>query len=151
MGGVNTKALVMINKLYPLGEGETIPEIKGVDPNEMREEEENCQDYGDEDEAIDKYTDEVWNLYDKKGEKFLKKKDAQQFFKDALAIFALRKNKKPKEILGQTKEGDALNTAFNFLAKKDKDRLHFSEFKDFVNYADNNDIIALLTGNTQNL
>ena len=46
----------MINKLYPLGEGETIPEIKGVDPQLMREEEENCQDYGDEDEAIGKST-----------------------------------------------------------------------------------------------
>ena len=63
----------------------------------------------------------------------------------------MRKGKKPKEILGATKEGDAVNAAFNFLAKRDKDKLHYSEFKDFVNYADNNDIISLLTGNTQNL
>jgi len=144
MGGANTNAVVMINKLYPLEEGD-LCEIKGVDPQELKEEEENCKEYGDEDDAIDKYMDEVWNLYDLKAQKFLSKKQAQQFLKDALMIFAMRKGKKPKDLLGDKKEKDCLNNAFSQLAKSSPEKLLYDEFKDFVNMADLNDIMELLS------
>ena len=134
----------MINKLYPSEDGQVI-EIKGVDPQLLKEEEENCKDYGDEDEAIDKYMDEVWKLYDVKEQRFLPKKVAMQFFKDALAIFAMRKGQKPKDLLGDKKEKDCLNTAYSNLAKN-PDRLTYEEFRDFVNMADLNDMLNLLTG-----
>ena len=62
----------------------------------------------------------MWENYCKKGEQFMSKKVAQQFFKDALILLGYRKNKEPKVLLGQVKEKDALETAFAYLSQDGK-------------------------------
>ena len=146
MGGKNAKALVVVNHLYPPETGD-VTEIPGVDPAELAKEEENWDGYEDEDEAIDLYMDEVWNWYDKKQAGFLSAKTSKQFLKDALDLFALRKGKKPKEVLPQGRSvKEAIDTAHRSIAKSDPKKLLKSEFKDFVNMADLSDIMKLLSG-----
>ncbi len=167
MGGVNAKAIAAVNRLYPLevrqalflfrpcfcfsstvafgsqdGDNATIP---NVDPATLVEEEEAFESYDDEDEAIDKYTQVVWENYCKKGEQFMTKKVAQQFFKDALILLGYRKNKETKVLLGQTKEKDALETAFAYLSQDGK-TVTFDKWKDFINMADLNEILKLCQG-----
>ena len=152
-------------QLFPLEDGD-VKEIPGVgntllfafmrafyfflflfpDPALLVQEEEAFESYDDEDEAIDMYTDTVWNEYDKKGEKVISKSTALKFFKDALTIFAVRKGKQPKDVLGPNmKEKQAYENAFVYLSADGK-TLTYDKFKEFVNMADLNDVMKLLTG-----
>lgn len=151
-----------MNKLYPLEDGDNAT-IPNVDPATLVEEEEAFESYDDEDEAIDKYTEVVWENYCKKGERIMTKKVCQQFFKDALILIGYRKNKEPKVLLGAVKEKDALEHAFAYLSQgllffalvfffffrsslfsQDGKTVTFEKWKDFVNMASLDEILKLL-------
>ena len=103
----------------------------------------------DEDSKIDAAIREVWSYYDKKGEGFISKKTAEQFFKDALHVFALRKNCKPKDLLGPGMSmGSALSQSYKSLDKTGVGRVDFATFEEFVNEMDLDEAMAIITGNT---
>jgi hypothetical protein len=103
----------------------------------------------DMDEILDKHIREVWSYYDPKGQEFLTKKQATQFFKDMLDLFALRRNMKPKDLLGPgVSLSSALTSSFQQLDKSNSNTITFTEFEEFVNMSDIEEALSLITGKT---
>jgi len=154
MGGSNTKGLYLCEKIYPPEDGRSCipPEKlqkaieKGIIPPPPNADEEDVDD--DEDAKIDQYIKEVWGYYDKKAEGFVGKKQAQQFFKDALEIFAVRKNCKVKDLLRGNSLDKALEQSFRRLDKNNLGRIDFATFEEFINECDLDEALNLITGET---
>jgi len=104
----------------------------------------------DQDEKIDRCVKEVWGYYDKKNQGFIDKKMGEQFFKDALELFSIRKGcKSPKELLPPGGSmGKALDSAFHSLDKSGQGRIDFAAFAEFVNQSDLDEALSLITGQT---
>jgi len=120
---------------------------KGKIPAPVHAEEEDLDE--DMDEILDKHIKEVWAYYDPKNQGFLTKKTAQQFFKDMLDLFALRKNMKPKDLLGPgVSLSSALTSSFQQLDKSNTGTITFTEFEEFVNMSDLEEALSLITGKT---
>eukprot|EP01092_Planopodium_desertum_P007839 TRINITY_DN3240_c0_g2_i2.p1 TRINITY_DN3240_c0_g2~~TRINITY_DN3240_c0_g2_i2.p1 ORF type:complete len:299 (+),score=79.85 TRINITY_DN3240_c0_g2_i2:30-926(+) len=145
MGGSNAKALCVVNKLYPPAKGDApiteILEKAKIDPAAYKAELEKDgiaeEGYEEEDEVIEKYGEEVWKCYDLKGVGELDKGKTKSFFTDALILYALRKNLKPKDCTGGVG---------NVVAKVCKSRpgvLTKAEFKTFIDYADLDEIFKM--------
>jgi hypothetical protein len=61
-----------------------------------------------------------------------------------LILIGYRKGQEPKVLLGAVKEKDALEKAFAYLSQDGK-TVTFEKWKEFVNMADLNDMMKLLT------
>ena len=155
MGGSNTKGLYLCETIYPPEDGKSCipPEKlekaikKGEIPAKNPDDEEDLDE--DEDEKIDKCIREVFNYYDPKLVGFWSKKQTQQFFKDALALIALRKNCKTKDLLPPGKNMDrVLEEAFTKLAAGGKE-VRFEKFEEFINENDLADALSAITGNEE--
>ena len=90
-------------------------------------------------------------------------KTAQQFLKDALDVFALRRGVKAKELIPPSSSMDkAINAAYGQLDKTNQGfvrgahrrlpevsgRIKYSDFEEFVNQSDLEEALALITGQT---
>jgi EF hand len=78
----------------------------------------------------------------------ISKSKAKEFFKDALDLFALRRMVKPKDLLAPgVSMGRALEESFKQLDKNGTGTITFAEFEEFINEADLEEALALITGN----
>jgi hypothetical protein len=154
MGANNTKAIYLCETIYPSADGTSIipPEKlqKAIQKGEIpapNTDEEDVDD--DEDEKIDRAIQEVWNYYDKKNQGFITKKVAQQFFKDALELFALRKGCKSKDLLGAKSLGSALEESYRRMDSSGTGQVTFKVFEEFINENDIDEALAIITGSTE--
>jgi len=154
MGGSNTKGLWLCEQIYPPEDGRTCipPEKlekayqKGLIQRPTVGGDEDLDD--DMDSKIDRSIKEVWAYYDKKGKGFLTKSEAETFFKDAFEIMALRKGRKPKELLPPNiSQGQAISQSIKKLAKE-SDRVDFSSFEEFINMSDLDEALGIFIGQT---
>jgi len=154
MGASNTKALYLCETIYPPENGRSIipPEKlqkaieKGEIPPQNNDEEDLDEDL---DEKIDNAIKEVWAYYDKKNVGHITKKQMQQFFKDALELFALRRGCKSKDLMGPgVSLSSALEQSYKRIDSANTGRVDFKMFEDFINENDLEEALAMLTGNT---
>eukprot|EP01098_Paradermamoeba_levis_P006926 TRINITY_DN2874_c0_g1_i1.p1 TRINITY_DN2874_c0_g1~~TRINITY_DN2874_c0_g1_i1.p1 ORF type:complete len:194 (+),score=56.04 TRINITY_DN2874_c0_g1_i1:110-691(+) len=155
MGNNNIRGLQLLETIYPPEDGKSCipPEklqaaikkglVKPPDPSDV-------QDLDDDlDAKIDASIKEVWSYYDKKNVGFLDKKQTHQFINDALEVFALRKNRKVKELFppgGSVSK--ALDEGFKAFDRKNTGRVTFADFEEFINENDADEVLAIWTGNT---
>jgi len=155
MGANNIKGIWWMETIYPPENGMSVipPEklqkeiqkgnIKLPDPNAERE-----VDF-DMDEKLDHVINEVWAYYDKKNEGIIKKSVIQQFFKDALELYALRVGKKsgkecvvPGVNFSQALEASVAKLSQTGQATK-------KEFTDFLNCYSIDEALGSFLGITQ--
>jgi len=93
---------------------------------------------GDLDADIDRCINMVFQLYDKKTTNTISKKDAQQFFKDCLELYALRQGKKSsKEILPKgIKMDKAIQDCVKKMSVNPSGIVTKDEFEKFLNCYD---------------
>jgi len=120
---------------------------KGNIPPKAAQEEEDLDE--DLDAIIDEHIKTVWGYYDKKNQGSIDKKTAQQFFKDALGIHALRVGQKPKDLLAPGQNmGKALDAAFRQLDTQGTGRVDYKQFEEYISANDLEEALGVITGNT---
>jgi len=93
---------------------------------------------GDIDFELDRCVKFVFEVYatDKKNPGIMSKKVGEQFFKDCLELYAMRQQKKPKEIIPKgVDQKKAAASCFNRMANG-KQQVTFEEFRHFLNCYD---------------
>mmetsp|Transcript_39376 Transcript_39376/g.62277 ORF Transcript_39376/g.62277 Transcript_39376/m.62277 type:complete len:197 (-) Transcript_39376:30-620(-) len=157
MGGVSTKAIWYCETIYPPENGiSAIPAEKlqkaydkGDIPRPVDNDEEDLDD--DLDAKIDAAIKAVWDYYDKKGEGRISKSTAKKFLEHAFELLALRKMRKPKELLAPgVSMGKALDQTFAKMANDNPaaKEITFNDFQNFINANDLDEALGCLTGQT---
>ena len=155
MGGVSTKALWLCETIYPPEDGRSCipPEKlqKAYEKGEIpRPPQSGVEDLDDDlDSKIDSAIKQVWEYYDKKGEGRISKGTAKKFLENAFELLALRKNRKPKDLLAPgVSQGKALDQAYAQMANGDVNApfVTFNDFQNFINANDLEEALGFLTG-----
>mmetsp|Transcript_9395 Transcript_9395/g.12650 ORF Transcript_9395/g.12650 Transcript_9395/m.12650 type:complete len:197 (+) Transcript_9395:44-634(+) len=155
MGGVSTKALWYCETIYPPDDGHSCipPEKlqkaydKGDIPRPPPRDEEDLDE--DLDSKIDAAIKQVWSYYDKKNEGRISKSTTKKFLEHSFELLALRKHRKPKELLAPgVSMGKALDQTYAEMANGNASAPHitFDDFQNFINANDLEEALGKLTG-----
>jgi len=102
---------------------------RGITLDDLEPEEEAVD--GDLDSEIERCVKKVWAVYDKKNQGALPKKIVEQFFRDTLELYAIRSQKKLKDIVkGDNKKAMAASIAK--MSSNGSGNVTYQEFEQFV-------------------
>lgn len=155
MGGSNTKALWLCEQIFPNSNGaSSIPPEKlqkliasGKIPQSAMNAGGDVDLDDDLDSRIDACIKEVWAYYDPKMVGSINKSKAITFFKDALDLFALRRQAKTSDLLKPgVSMSKALEESFRQMDTSGTGVITFSQFEEFINTYDLEEALALITG-----
>jgi len=159
MGANSVKGLVLMESIFPSGDGSTVfndPKLKEQLMKEIKKgkiKPQTVQDEVDVDEdqdsKVDAQAQDVWSYYDPKNVGSIKKGQVNQFFKDCFTLYCLRKHQKTKEALGQgVSMKQALDGCLRMLDPSGQGLVNRNAFIDFLNECDLLEVIGPFIGQT---